>query len=323
MTHSERRDKTEFRRFSVNLVEGENRLEAWAKTADGSWESEPAAIVLRYEKPLPKPELYLVAVGISAYAQDNYKLKFASQDAKDFAELFRRRHNALYANAHIVEILDDQATKSNIQKALSEVAEKAQPQDTVILFLAGHGTMLGQRYYFLPHDFRSEPGGNLEQDVSRQGLPADVLGDFLLKGAALRRLLILDTCASGGAVDLFQVASRNPFSFRREIERLSKDSGAFVVAASAATEEAKEPAALKHGVLSYVLLAGMRAAQGGPLEGKWLVPSRSELVVDAVEWFTYAEGHVPRLTKEYCGQEQNVEVGRKGRSFPVLPVTDP
>jgi hypothetical protein len=33
--------------------------------------------------------------------------------------------------------------------------------------------------------------------------------------------MIPDTCASGGAVDLFQVVSRNPFALRGEVERLS------------------------------------------------------------------------------------------------------
>ncbi len=41
--------------------------------------------------------------------------------------------------------------------------------------LSGHGTTVGQRYYFIPHEFRSRPGHAPEEDVGDQGLAADVL----------------------------------------------------------------------------------------------------------------------------------------------------
>jgi uncharacterized caspase-like protein len=188
----------------------------------------------------------------------------------------------------------------------------------LLLFLAGHGAMVGQRYYFIPHDFQTRPGKSRDDDVRDQGVAVDVLGDFLSSGPALKRLLILDTCASGGAVDLFRVASRNPFVFRGEVERLSRSQGVHMVAASAATEEAKELEALGHGVLSYALLAGLRAVNQGPLQRKWVQASGPEQTVDVLEWFSFAAGHVPRLTRELCGQEQNVHTAGKGSSFPVL-----
>jgi len=150
----------------------------------------------------------------------------------------------------------------------------------------------------------------------------DVLGDFLSAGPALKRMLILDTCASGGAVDLFRVASRNPFALRGEIERLSRSQGVYVIAASAATEEAKEPEGLRHGVLSYALLAGLRAVPSGPLERIAVQPSSPNQVVDVLEWFSFAAGHVPRLTKEFCGEEQSVHTAGRGASFPVLPLKE-
>ena len=42
----ERRGDTLYRRFSISLLEGENRLETKAGPSDGSWDSEPATIVL-------------------------------------------------------------------------------------------------------------------------------------------------------------------------------------------------------------------------------------------------------------------------------------
>ena len=48
----------------------------------GSWDSEPARLTLRYEKPLEKPELYVLAVGVSHYAQAGLDLKYPDADAR-------------------------------------------------------------------------------------------------------------------------------------------------------------------------------------------------------------------------------------------------
>jgi uncharacterized caspase-like protein len=308
----------------VSLVQGDNRLEVRAACGDGSQESPPDSISLRYEKPVDRPLLHLVAVGVSHYAQGSFNLKFARADAEAVAALFTRRGGALYQQpVRPVRLLDEQATRDNIRKALQEVARKAQPQDTLLLFLAGHGAMVGQRYYFIPHDFQTRPGKTRDEDIRDQGIAADVLADFLSSGPALKRMLILDTCASGGAVELFRVASRNPFALRGEVERLSRSQGIHVLAASAANEEAKEARELGHGVLSYALLAGLKAVPSGPLERTWAQPSGPEQVVDVLQWFGFAAGHVPRLTREFCGQEQNVHTAGRGASFPVLPLVEP
>jgi hypothetical protein len=320
---AERQDGRVLRRFDVALIEGENRLEVRAASADGSWESEPAVRVLRYSRPLEKPVLRLIAVGISNYAEPGFKLKFARHDAEAILALFRRRSPALYASAELVGLFDEQATRAAIRKTMERITASGQPQDTLLLYLAGHGTLVGQRYYFIPHDFRGRPGKRLEDDVREQGLPVDLLTDFLGAGPALKRMLILDTCAAGAAVELFQVAARNPFALRGEIERLSRSQGLYLLTAAAASEEAKEADSLGHGVLTYALLAGLRAVDRGPLERLAAQPSSPDQVIDVLEWFSYASGHVPRLTKELCGQEQSVQMGGRGSSFPVLPLGEP
>ena len=88
------------RTFHVSLVEGENRFSAKSASADGSWEAEPAEIVLSYRKPAPKPDLYLLAIGVSQRADGSYRLKFPRSDAEAVVDLFRRRAPALYAHVH-------------------------------------------------------------------------------------------------------------------------------------------------------------------------------------------------------------------------------
>ncbi|NQT14392.1 MAG: caspase family protein, partial [Planctomycetes bacterium] len=241
------------RRFDVALVEGENRFEIRATSADGSWESEPAVVVLRYERPLPKPELHLVAVGISRYQEESLALEYARGDAEAMVGLFRERGGSLYENVHVTSLDDDRATRAGILETIRDVSQGTNPQDTLVVYLAGHGTVVGSQYYFLPSDFQPETDAAGE-DARRQGLPAGDVGEAMATAAALRRLLVFDTGQSGSRISTARTA-RNPFAFRGAIERLSRTEGAFTIAASAVSDEAGEVPQLGHGILTYTLLA--------------------------------------------------------------------
>jgi len=266
-------------------------------------------------------KLHVVAVGINQYREEAMNLKFARADAKAMAELFGERGKRQYREVSTAEVLDGQATKQGILDSLEKVAGQAQPEDTLVVFLSGHGRMVGQRYYLIPHDFHRQED-SVEEDIRRQGVPADVLADVVSKVPARKRILIFDTCASGGALKISR-QGEGPFGFRGAIEKLGQRQGVFTIAASAAGQEAQEIEQLGHGVLTFALLAGLRAVPpGGPLEGLAVGPSGPEGTVDVLDWFSFASGHVPRLTKRYLGQMQDVQTAGQGTSFSVLPATE-
>ena len=256
------------RTFTVGLVEGPNRFEIKAACADGSWESEPAVLLVNYEKPLPKPELYLVAAGVNRYAESTLNLKFAADDARNMAEVFRQRAPKLYGaeRTHVTQLLDTEATKQGILQALDDVAHKARAQDTIVIFLAGHGTLVGQRYYFIPHDFIRK-ADKLDDDIRSQAVAGDEIDDAVARMAAVKRVMIYDTCQSGGAFSLNH-AARSPFAFQKALEQMGPHQGSFIIAATAAKAEAQEVPELGHGVLTYALLAGLGATDSGPFAGK-------------------------------------------------------
>lgn len=306
------------RTFDVALVEGENKLEVRAASADGSWESEPAVITFRYEKPLPKAELYLVAVGIDRYRDESIGLEFAGSDAASMAQLFEERGPDLYRQVHVTTLLDDEATSPAILGGIRQLAQAALPQDTLVVFLSGHAAVVQEQYYFLPHEFERQADA-LEEDVRRQGLLATKIGEALVAVPALKRIVVFDTGRSGSQVALSRTA-RSPFAFRGAVERLSRAQGAFTIAAAAVSEKAGEVPELGHGVLTYTLLAGLHAAEGGPLEDRWIQPAGRDRVAHVLQWFGFASSHVPRLTRQYFGQQQDVQHSSAGMSFPVLPV---
>ena len=73
-------------------------------------------------------------------------------------------------------------------------------------------------------------------------------------------------------------------------------------------------------MLTYALLAALKAVDGGPLEGQFVRPSNPEGVVDVLEWFSFAAGQVPRLTEKLYGATQEAQTSTQGASFPVLPL---
>ena len=130
-------------------------------------------------------------------------------------------------------------------------------------------------------------------------------------------MLIFDTCHSGAAVSK---RGRSAAGLRGAVERLSRSTGLFTIAAVPAGDEAQEVEELGHGILTYALLAGLRAVDGGPLADQPIRPAGRDEIVDVLEWFTYASGQVPRLTKKYYGQEQDVQFSSEGKNFPLLPL---
>jgi WD40 repeat protein len=312
----------------LQLVEGENRIEVQSATNNefATIDSPPAILVLRYEKPLHKPHLHLLAIGTN-YAEPSLQLRFARNDAEAIAKLFESRGQSLYEKVHVHLLLDEQVTKSAIKTLLTDkdsgsdtIANIARPEDSLLVLFGGHGTIVGQRYFFIPHAFKRQ-AQDLETDIRNQGLAADELGDWLASVPCLKRMLIFDTCASGAAVDLVRT-SRNPFALRGVIERLNRTQGVFTIAASAATEEAKEVSELGHGVLTYTLLAGLGAVNHGPLDSRRIETSGSQRVVSVMDWFGYADGHVPELMKMYFGKTQDIQFSGQGTSFPVLTLED-
>ncbi len=312
--------KQTFQTFEVALIEGHNQLRVTATNGDGSWDAEPAEITLNYERPITKSDLYVVSIGVSNYADATLNLRFAAADARAIAELFTKRGGRLYERVHATSVIDADATRDGILAAVRKAAKESKPQDTLLVFLAGHGAMVGQRYFFVPHDLRKVAAA-VDEDLRKQGVAADELNDEMTAAKALKRVLILDTCASGGAIQLTQL-SRSGVALRGAVERLSRASGVFTIAGAAAGEEAKEALELKHGILSYTLLAGLKAVDSGPLEGKAISPGNREGVVDVMEWFSFASGHVPRLTEGLFGISQDVLTSTQGQSFPILPLAD-
>ena len=204
--------------------------------------------------------LYILAIGIDKYPGlgkgclelDGKTPKPATcawrgADAKAFAETMAARVGPLHQSV-VSRVLvngakpDDVPTAANIRDALG-VLGQSQPNDTVLLFVSGHGFTEAQNYRILAHRRRLHARACCAIQPWCPGV------DFqeAVEAAKGRRILFLDTCHSGNSYN----------------QRLSNDAYAaniIVYSASRWNQDALELCDLGHGVFTYAVVQGVNGA---------------------------------------------------------------
>jgi len=303
--------------FRVSLMEGENRIEVQSASEDGSWESEPAVVTMDYDGTLRLPELHLLVIAINEY-EGGDNLRGCVPTGKRITDLCKNYHAQRYTTVHPTALYDAEATVDGMTDAIEAIGEQAGPQDTLVVYVAGHGWTIGQRYYLLPHEYQQTEGQTINQAVRQWGLPIDELGSKLSQVPALKRVLIFDTCMSGSVAK----SKRSPFEFRGAVERFARSQGIFTLAASAEDAAAFEhPMTGDMGILTFILLAGMGAVEDKHelLKGARVKSDGPKGEVDVLDWFHFAEQHMPELAKKLAGQKDyHVEMRGREPSFTLL-----
>lgn len=214
-----------------------------------------------------KVQLWAVVIGISLYKQDDQSgsgplisnLKYAADDAQSMYDFLLSGQGGGFPEKNIKLLLDEQATKNNVEQAL-EWLKQAQPQDYYVIFIAAHGAIgpsVGKTDakapYFILHDTNPEnmPGTAIDMRV---------LGEMAEKSLPQKGLVICDTCHSAGVVDRSNrerslSIPATPL-FVEEVKSLSKGVG-FLLAAGQ-LEASRELDTLGHGVFTYCLLNALR-----------------------------------------------------------------
>jgi len=218
---------------------GKNNLHIVAKNSVG--ETAKDWIVHLTSGTEKKGNLYLVAVGVSDYQDDNLDLQYAATDANALHELILAQEGKAYEKVQSVLLTDDTEipTSSKIKQAL-QLFSQVQENDTVILFIAGHGVNEDGEYYFLAKNAKMQQNGWQKSSVLKWQIFQNIL-----ENTPGRRIFLVDTCHAAKAI--------NP--------RLVKDAADAKIVVISATDKnsvAQELPELKHGVFTYALLKGLK-----------------------------------------------------------------
>jgi hypothetical protein len=278
--------------YRVKLTPGRNRFTVQA-LGDSPVDGVPAEIEVATPAAGGKPVLRLLSVGIDRYNLKELQLAFATADAKGIADTLRTRAPREFGAPVVETLFDGAATFQAITAALDRL-KGAAPEDTVVIYLAGHGIVENGQWYYLPADLPAVSGS----DVEHYGISVARLQAYLGQIGALRVALIIDACYSGSAAETISrsIAQRNLWV-------VGNSEGVHVLAATEKDTEAPEFKSLGHGALTYALLQGLNGAAAG---------GRPDVLVRNL--MTYAQTTAPRVAQAELERTQ-----RGARASGALP----
>ncbi len=174
--------------ISVELSGGNNKVQVSVLNEKGV-ESLRQTFNINYTVASPRPTLYVLAIGVSKYADSAYNLNYADKDASDLISFFQSQKER-FSEVKVLPLLNAQATKKNILEARAFLMQ-SKVDDEVVLFMAGHATLDNNLdYYFGTPDIDFErPAEN--------GLGYEEIEGLLDGIPARRKLLLMDTCHAG------------------------------------------------------------------------------------------------------------------------------
>lgn len=289
--------------FKVQLIPGENTLRATAYNRDHTVESMPFEIVIQCTMTAKKAGLFVLAVGINAYREEQLNLHSARNDAEAIADYFGRKGERIFARQNIKTLYDQEATRDNIIKAIKTIKDSANPEDVVVMFFSGHGDMDPNdgQYYFIPHDFSTR--GQIETMYKTGGVSASTIGGLTRDMKAKKILVMLDTCHSGKALVGFR-----GMEDVKAMKMLAKSFGLHVLAASKDEQLAGEAKQIGHGIFTQAIIEGM--------EGK--ADNDGDGIVTVRELLPYVERRVEELSESTLGMKQYPVIDSRGMDFPLV-----
>jgi uncharacterized caspase-like protein len=273
----------------IDLGAGRNKIEVSALDARGAESLRAVRVVQRpvNVKGNVKGNLYYLGFGVSQYKNSKYDLGYPHKDVTDLGDVLRAGAGKSFDRVHVQTFVNAEATVANIRKS-KEFLKKTEVNDTVVLFIAGHGLHANDAaadYYFATHEVDPH---HLPETAAR----FDVVEDLLMGIAARKKLFLMDTCESGERdeddapspgiphaartlvarstrqleLDLLQATgpkeSARPKARIFDRERyiyndLSRRTGAVVISSSRGSEFSFELEELANGVFTEELLLGL------------------------------------------------------------------
>ena len=283
------------------LDPGDNKITIVAYNASNLLVSQPTEVSVRYSgsDSQSQPRLYILAVGINAYADHGFAppgssqifafppLTLAVKDATAFGEEMKRAASGLYREVKLVTLLDEQATRTNLNAAIDKLADQIEARDTFVLFVAAHGKSEAGRFYLIPQDY---DGGSDPAALAQRAVDQFMLQDWLANRIkAKKALLLLDTCESGALVSGYLHSRTDQPTSDAALGRLHEATGRPVLTAAAEGSPAFEGYE-GHGVFTWSLLDGLHR---GDRNGNGTI-ELSELVA-------YVQDMVPKIAARLNG----------------------
>ena len=202
--------------------------------------------------PKAKSKQRALVIGVSDYPRPEDKLPAVAADVREMAKVLASKNGTFPAKGVSV-LADKKATRDSVLLALRD-AFGGTVADTVFVYMAGHGFVVGGKYYFMAHDTTDEA----------TAVPLREIKDLFDKTKSRRAFLWLDFCHSGGILARGSEQA-DMEAIRRGIGVVSGH-GKVIVAACTSAQQSYESSTIGHGYFTHALLRGLKgeakSAQG-------------------------------------------------------------
>ena len=306
---------------TVPILAGQNAITAYAFNRDNIKSADAVLSLVGNYQLKRGGTAYILVAGVNQYANPAYNLRYAVSDAEDFGEELRRAQARIgnFIDIQVIPLLDRNVTKANLMFALHRLADgdaaasppgspevlqklkRAQPEDEVVIYFAGHGAATQDgRFYLIPHDLgyngpRTQLDGPSLRSILNHSISDRELEQALEGIDAGQFLLVIDACNSGQALEA-EEKRRGPMN-SKGLAQLAYEKGMYILTAAQSYQAALEQRRLGHGYLTYALVEeGLKTTMADlrPKDGQ----------IELSEWLDYAVARVPLMQARTAADAQ-------------------
>jgi WD40 repeat protein len=266
---------------TVALAEGRNVIKISVLNEKGVASlAERIEVIYSPSEPV-KPNLHVIAIGVSKFKESEFNLTYADKDANDLSTLFKNAAG-LYGRVTVHTLTNENATRANVLKLRAEL-DKTSVDDEVIVFTASHGVLDDDLdYYLAMHDMDFA-------NPKKGGLRYDELENLLDAIPARNKLVLIDACHSGeldkeesqltAVNEAFTAGVKSRAIAKKVVKKeniglaasfelmkelfadLRRNNGAVVISSASGKEYAFESSEWANGVFTYAVLEGIKSGK--------------------------------------------------------------
>jgi len=239
----------------------------------------------------PELQVWAVVIGVASYNHMPV-LRYPDDDAYRMYAFLKSPEGGALDDEHIKILVDEEATRGNIKRVMSDIFGKAGPNDLIMLYYSGHGV----NGAFLPYDF--------DHSASSRLMHQEIM-NILNRSRAKHKLCIADACYSGSLL-----ASKGPQprdGLTRELYNKISESApsTALIVSSKYNETSVESSGLRQGVFSHYLIRGLKGE----------ADTNRDRYINVTELFQYVRQNV----RDYTGNRQSPMI--EGDYDPGMPVS--
>jgi uncharacterized caspase-like protein len=215
-------------------------------------------------------KVWAVVVGVAAY-NHMPTLRYTDDDAYRMFAFLKSPEGGALTDEQVRILIDDEATKTNIENAMREVFSKAGANDLVLLYFSGHGL----KGSFLPIDYDGYNNKFHHEEI------AAILND----SPAKFKLCIADACHSGSLMAMKSGEISNALeAYYKSLAEAQ--AGTALIMSSKSDETSLESSGLRQGVFSHFLIRGLKGEADADYDKLVTIQELFDFINDNVRSYT-------------------------------------